>query len=219
MPGSYYAMTTDRQKISERYFSSDPEFLFETGSLPSMADDHGHLLLLNRELEKIDEVSYNEKMHYSLLSDFEGVALEKTGLRLKSDIQNNWHSASEIAGWGTPGSPNSVYSELPVNDDKVVLSSSRITPDNDGNEDYLGIDLNLKGNGNVVSVVVYDETGNYVRKIATNMLTGQEALFIWDGTADDGTQVRTGIYIIFITIFDDKGKTEKWKKVCSVIRK
>jgi hypothetical protein len=219
MQGSYYAITADREKTSERYFSSDPEFLFETGSLPSMADDQGHLVLLNRELEKIDEVFYNEKMHYSLLSDFEGVALEKTGIRLDSKVSENWHSASEIAGWGTPGAPNSVYPELPVNADKVVLSSSRITPDNDGNEDYLAISLSLEGNGNVVSIRVYDETGNYVRKIAANMLTGPVATLIWDGTADDGTQVRTGIYIIFITIFDDKGKTEKWKEVCSVIRR
>jgi hypothetical protein len=218
LPDTYYAITTDKEKISERYFSTDPENLFETPSLPSMADDEGHLVLLNRELDIIDKVHYNEKMHYSLLSGFEGVALEKTGKIFPSEVSANWHSASESSGWGTPGAQNSVFVELPAVSDKVIFSSTKITPDNDGFEDFLVIGLSLKGNGNVVSVTVFDESGNYVRKIAANLLTGPESTLTWDGTADDGTLVRTGIYIIFITLYNDTGKTEKWKKVCTVVR-
>jgi hypothetical protein len=66
--------------------------------------------------------------------------------------------------------------------------------------------------------MIFDETGNYVKKIASNMLMGPEASLVWDGTADDGSPVYTGIYIVFITMYDDTGKTEKWKKVCTVIR-
>ena len=67
MPGSYYAITTNKQKISERYFSANPDFIYEVNSMPSMNDAAGHLILYNRELDKIDEVHYNEKMHFSLL--------------------------------------------------------------------------------------------------------------------------------------------------------
>jgi len=218
MPGSYYAITTDKEKITGRYFSSEPEYLFEIGSLPSMSDNEGHLILYNRELDRIDEVFYNEKMHYSLLSGYEGVALEKIRPENKSEEAVNWHSASESAGWGTPGAPNSVFVELPTTSDKVVFSSSKITPDNDGYEDFLVIQFSLTGNGNVVSVMVFDETGNYVKKIATNMLAGPEASITWDGTADDGSPVKTGIYIVFITMYDETGKTDKWKRVCTVLR-
>ncbi len=217
MPGSYYAITTDNIKISDRYFSTNPEYLFKTGSLPSMPDDKGHLILYNRELEMIDEVFYNEKMHYSLLSGFEGVALEKTEPLNISEDAINWHSATESAGWGTPGARNSVYVELPVVSDKVIFSSSKISPDNDGYEDFLVIRFSLTGNTNVVSAIVFDETGNYVKKIATNLFAGPEASLIWDGTADDGTLVKTGIYIVFITLYDETGKTDKWKKVCTVV--
>jgi hypothetical protein len=218
MPSTYYALTTDKTKIVERYFSADADYLFENANLPSMSDDKGHLILFNRELVRLDEVVYSEKMHYSLLSGYEGIALEKTGVDLKSEESVNWHSASENSGWGTPGAPNSVYVEWPVSVDNVSLSSSKITPDGDGSEDLLEISFTLKGNGNVVSVIVFDEMGNYVRKIASNMLMGPKALLIWDGTSDDGTPVFSGIYIVFITIFDDTGKTEKWKKVCTVLR-
>jgi hypothetical protein len=218
LPGEYYAITTDTKKISERYFSTDPDQLFETESLPSMPDDKGHLILYNRELDRIDELVYNDDMHYSLLSTHEGVALEKTDPRSESEVATNWHSATESSGWGTPGASNSVFAEMPPTSDKVVLSSSKITPDSDGNQDFLTIRMNLKGNGNVVSVMVFDEAGNYLRKIASNLYAGSDVSVIWDGTADDGSLVNTGIYILLITLYNDTGKTERWKKVCTVIR-
>ena len=218
LPGEYYAITTNPKKISERYFSTDPDHLFKTGSLPSMNDDKGHLILYSRELEKIDELIYSKDMHYSLLSDFEGIALEKTNPGSRSEERANWHSATESSGWGTPGAPNSVFVDLPATADHIVFSSSKITPDNNGYEDFLTINLNLNGNGNVISIMVFDESGNYVRKLASNLFAGPKSTIIWDGTADDGSAVGTGIYIIFITLYDDTGKTEKWKKVCTVIR-
>ena len=219
MPGDYFAITTDPKRISERYFSVDPGRLFETASLPSMPDDEGHVILYNRELDKIDELSYNDEMHFSLLSNHEGVALEKTDPDNKSEDKFNWHSASESSGWGTPGAQNSIFAKMPSKNDKIALSSSKITPDNDGYEDFLTIKLNLSGIGNIVTLVVYDEAGNYVRKIASNMLVSANASLIWDGTADDGTLVNTGIYIILINLYNDTGKTENWKKVCTVIRR
>ena len=214
---SYFAITTDKERMTERYYSSDPDKVFEIESLPSMTDNRGHLLLFNRELDIIDEVFYDEKMHFPLLSGNEGIALEKVRPQSLSSERSNWHSASESSGWGTPGAPNSVFSETPVSEDKVLLSSTKITPDNDGIEDILVIDLNLTGNGNVVSVEIFDETGGFIRKLANNLLSGPELSIIWDGTADDGNLVNTGIYIILISAYDDAGNTVRWKKVCTVI--
>ena len=219
LPASYFAITTDRKRILNRYISGDSLCLFEIGNMASMSDYKGHLILYNRELDKLDEVSYTEKMHYSLLSGYEGISLEKTSPCLSSWDAVNWHSAAESSGWGTPGAPNSIYSEIPAAFDQVVFSSSKITPDNDGYEDFLLISFNLNGNGNVISAMIFDEAGNYVKKIASNLLAGPEATLIWDGTVADGTLADTGIYIVFISLFDDTGKTGKWKKVCSVIRK
>ena len=218
LPASYYAVTTDRDKVTDRYFSTDPDCLFEIGSLPSMADDNGHLILYNRELDRIDEVVYNENMQSVLLSGYDGVALEKISPISKSEEVINWHSASESSGWATPGAVNSVFAEWPVTSDNVYFSSTKITPDNDGFEDILVIRFNLTGTNNVVSVMVFDETGNFIRKIASNMYAGPESSLTWDGTADDGSLVNTGIYIVLITTFDEAGKTARWKKACTVIR-
>jgi hypothetical protein len=219
LPGDYYAITTDKKSLLDRYFSADPDKVFEVSNLPSMPDDEGHLILYGRDLQKIDEVIYNEDMHYALLSGYEGISLEKIRTNSFSADKSKWHSASEVSGWGTPGAPNSVLSEQPESEDKVVLSSTRITPDNDGNEDFLVIDLKLTGIGNVISITVFDETGSFVKKLTDNLLAGPEASIVWNGTAEDEKLVSTGIYIMLISVFDDSGKIQKWKKVCTVIRK
>lgn len=218
LPGEYYVITNDRDKLLERFFSSDPFKIFEVSSMPSMPDDKGHLILFNRELDKIDEVLYDEEMQYSLLQANEGISLEKVRPRVKSVERSGWHSASEAAGWGTPGIVNSVFSEEPAGEDRITFSSTKLTPDNDGTEDVLVIDMKLPGIGNIVSASVFDETGSFVKKLTDNLLAGQEASIIWDGTDGNGRIVNNGIYILLISVFDDTGKTRKWKKVCAVFR-
>jgi len=218
LPESFFAVTTDRDKVISRYYSGDQENIFRIQKLPSMPDDKGHLLLLNEKAEIIDEVRYSEKMHHPLLSGNEGIALEKIRPDIASSDPAAWHSASESSGWGSPGSPNSVYVPDPEEKDLITLSSGRISPDNDGYEDALVIDINPEGNGNIVSVTIFDETGAYVRKLTENFLAGSHAAIVWDGTAGNGFLVDSGIYIILIELYNDKGKTKSWKKVCAVIR-
>ncbi len=219
MPGSYYAITTDKGKTCDRYFSADPDYIFEIQSLPSMNDDEGHLLLLTRELDVIDEVRYSDDMHFSLLSGSEGIALEKTGPMNNSSDEASWHSASESSGWGTPGRRNSVFPESPAEAGLVSFSSTKISPDSDGFEDFLSVHLSLPGLGNVASLAVFDENGSLIRSLASNMLIGSEADIVWDGTADDGNLVNRGIYIILVSAYNDKGKTYQWKKACAVLRR
>lgn len=217
MPGQYFTVTPSTGKVTSRYFSSRKENIY-IASLPSMPDNKGHIILLDRELNKIDEMIYSEKMHSMLLSGHEGIALEKAGTSMPSSGSANWHSAAENAGWGTPGAPNSVYSSFQPGNEALSFSSTRITPDNDGYEDFLKVDLIMPGIQNVVSFSVFDESGNLIRKLASNLLSGHELSLLWDGTASDGTLVRTGMYIMHITMYDEEGRREQWKKVCTVIR-
>lgn len=218
LPGTYYVSSVSPERTIDRYFSSVPENIFKSGSLPSMPDDKGHLILFNRQLDRIDEVRYSEKMHFSLLAGYEGVALEKRSPDLKSNDAASWHSAAENSGWGTPGAPNSIYTEFPAGADKVSFSSTKISPDSDGFEDFLEMHFSLTGSSNVITVSVFDETGRYVKKVANNLLAGPGTTILWDGTSADNSLVSSGIYVILITIFDDSGKTKQWKKACAVLR-
>ncbi len=218
LPRYNIVITCSKHILEERFTSSVPENILEVSSLPSMSDGEGHIILFNRSLGKIDEVFYNEEMHFPLLSGNDGISLEKVRPCGASTDKSQWHSASESSGWGTPGAPNSVAAEDPGNGQTVIFSSTKITPDNDGNEDLLVIDLNPGVVGSVISVTVFDEAGRFVMKLADNLLAGPGASVIWDGTGHDGRLLDTGIYIFLIASFDETGKTGRWKKVCTVIR-
>lgn len=218
IPGEFFTVTADRERVIGRYRSSDPENIFSSSSLPSMPDDRGHLLLLNRNLELIDEVSYSDEMHYPLLVSKEGVSLEKIRPEMESGESTSWHSASENSGWGTPGKENSVFTGGLEGNDRIIFSSARISPDNNGTEDALVIDINAEGLGNIISVTIFDETGGYVRRLSENFFAGNKASVVWDATADDGSLVSTGVYIVLIELYNEKGKTKSWKKVCTVVR-
>jgi hypothetical protein len=218
IPGAFFTVTADRQKVIDRYHTSDPDNIYNISSLPPMPDNRGHLLLLSRNNNLIDEVSYSDKMHFPLLVSNEGVALEKIRPELESNESESWHSASESSGWGTPGRTNSVFSGDPEGSDQITFSSARISPDNDGTEDALVIDINSGGLGNIVSITIFDETGRYVRKLSENIFAENKVSVVWDGTADDSSLVPTGVYIVLIELYNDKGKTKSWKRVCTVVR-
>jgi hypothetical protein len=217
LPHTCYVITTDRGKILQRYITSDPDQIFEITALPAMNDDKGHLVLFNRELDKIDEVLYDDEMHYSLLEATEGISLERVSSGSFSDSRLLWHSASESSGWATPGKVNSTLIGLKTGED-VALSSTKISPDNDGFEDFLSVSFNTGEKGNVLSITIFDEGGSLVRKLVTRLLAGPHEEIIWDGTADDGRLVDAGIYIVFCEMYNVSGKVRRWKKVCTVIR-
>lgn len=217
IPETFYTITTDRLKVITAFPFSVPENIHEVPSLPSMPDAKGHLLLMNRQLDRIDEVIYSEKMHYSLLSGKEGISLEKIRPELPSDERMNWHSASGSSGWGTPGNRNSVFTGEDDQNETVVLSSRKISPDNDGYEDVLVIGINSDDPGTIVSVLIFDETGTFVTKLAENYMAGSNASIVWDGCRNDGRPVRPGIYILLIEMYNAGGRVSKWKKVCAVI--
>jgi len=219
MPGSYIVVTTDPTTLVNRYPESDPERIFKVPSLPSMPDKEGHLLLLTDHLEFIDEAIYTDKMHFSLLAETEGISLEKIRPELPSNESSSWHSAAESVGFGTPGRTNSVYNEgIQGQEETIKLSSTRITPDNDGYEDILELSFSLPTIGNVVSVSIYSETGKLVHKLANNMTMENGAVLFWDGTVSNGRLATSGIYIIHIEILSGNGRREDIKKVCTIIR-
>ena len=219
MPSSYFVITSTPESVVSRYFTSDKNRIFKA-TTPSMPDDKGHILLFRKDLTIIDELIYTEKLHYSLITNREGISLEKIRPDLPSYEGSSWHSATETSGFGTPGLANSIQqNELPASEKRVVLSSSRITPDNDGNEDILSIKISLEGLDNVISVTIFSETGKMIRRLAENVTVGEESEILWDGTYANGSLVRNGIYVILVETYSHYGDMHVDKQVCTVLRK
>jgi hypothetical protein len=141
LPRDYVALTTDRELVADWYHCAGVHSLYEVAALPSMPDDRGSLVLYDHGLNIIDRVDYSSSMHLLFLSGTVGIALEKVAPGLSSAVPGNWHSASEACGWGTPGSENSNLLDAVDKSSGMTLSSSRISPDCDGFEDVVSVDI------------------------------------------------------------------------------
>ena len=216
MPGDYYVITTDRDAITDQYASSDEDRIFEFRSLPSMPDKQGNLLLYNRNLILIDKMKYSDDMHFDMLSVTSGVSLELANLG--STGAKLWRSASATSGYATPGMKNSSGANNNINSNfGMSLSSRKISPDNDGFEDYLVISISSEHDQNIISLVVYNDMGYPVRNLANNISSGYNSVFTWEGCDDSGNMVQEGIYIL-CSINISPGRAPKIiKKVCTVV--
>lgn len=217
LPGGYVAVTTMKEALSEHYICSDRADILQVNSLPSMPDDKGAVSLYDRSMNLIDRVDYNDGMHMIFLSVTEGISLEKVNPGLPSQDKDNWHSASEACNWGSPGNINSVFVPDADNKEGLSLSSERVSPDGDGFEDVVSLQVTPGGEENVVSVSVFNERGYIVRSLARRFYAGHGALFIWDGTDDGGRLLPAGLYLVIAESYNPRGETRRWKKVCAVL--
>jgi len=216
-PGNYLLLSTDLAALERQYFIRDRSALVTISSLPSFPDDEGTVLLTTVAGDIIDELNYTDDMHFALLSDKEGVALERIDPRLPTAQQSNWHSAATAAQYGTPGYRNSQYrnneslSELTV--EPTVFS-----PDNDGRDDLAGLHYKLPEGGWVGNLTVFDAVGRPVRYIARNALLAVSGSWYWDGLDEKTNMLPQGVYILAGELFNLKGKVTAFKKTVVLAR-
>jgi len=210
-PGDYIVLTEDAVFIKEQYYTSNPDGFIEM-DLPTMNDDNGIVLLLNKSLEIIDKISYDEDMQFSLLATNEGVSLERINYNRPSADKTNWHSASELVGFATPAYENSQYLDEEDIVDEVTIVPEVFSPDNDGFEDVTNITLLLDEPGYVANIKIFDSKGRLIRYLANNQLLGIESVITWDGLDDKSQKAPIGIYVVYIEIFDLDGNVKQYKK-------
>lgn len=215
-PGDYLCLTTDRQALlnkSSKYNRQNIESL----SIPSMSDDEGHIVLLNHSLEVVDDLSYDDSWQYPLLASTEGVALERINASNATQDGNNWHSASETSGSGTPGSRNSQASR-PVEGEMLQLSSPWFSPDNDGVEDVLTLKYNSDNPGDVLSLVIYNAWGKEIIKLAEQQLTENGYEYHWNGCDEAGNMQPAGNYVVLWKVYNVNGHIDSGKTTVALLK-
>ncbi|MCA1757639.1 MAG: lamin tail domain-containing protein [Bacteroidales bacterium] len=218
MPGDYFVITTGRESVLRCFPESGRMAIYETAVLPSLPDGGGQLLLFTQSCTLVDKVRYNALMHSDILSGVTGISLEKIYPSAPSLELSSWHSAAGTSGWGTPGIINSVFIDNHGSGGEISLSSTRISPDNDGFEDILQITVETELTEVVISGTIFSDRGLPVRHLAQNLTGSGRDIFYWDGKDDSGLTVSRGLYILFFHLTGIDGKTMHFRKVCAVIR-
>ncbi len=213
-PGDYIALTEDPEKLAGCCYVHDLETLIRCKGLPSMNDREGTMLILDKYLQVLDEISYDQKMHFSLLYSVEGVSLERLSFDLPSENSSNWHSAAATEGYSTPGRENSQSRQTRIEYEGIEIEPEVFTPDQDGNNDMLMIKYSFSQPGVLATILVLDPRGRMIKKIAENQLLGLEGFYTWDGTDHHGHRARAGLYLIFARIINLHGGVKQYKKTC-----
>ncbi len=218
-PAEFVVITENKQLLLRDFVAKDPDRIIEVSSMPSFNDDEGDVVIINEQGVVIDEVKYKDDWHFKLISDKEGVSLERIDYDAPSQQESNWHSAATNVGYGTPTYKNSQYKMDAGVQGTISVSPEIISPDNDGLDDFASINYEFTEPGYVTNITIFDAVGRPVRYLQRNALSGLKGFYRWDGLGEKNQRLNSGIYVIYTEIFNLQGKTKKYKNVIVLARK
>lgn len=221
LPREYWVLSTNPENVKSEYYTSNPGHFIKMSSIPSYSVEKGTVILLNPQKERIDQFSYDKKMHFPLLKDVKGVSLERSFYSREANAPGNFRSAAAAVGYATPAYQNSQYMEenVTVSKNTIQLSSKAFSPDNDGVDDILTIGYLMENTDYVANVSIYNEQGKLVRKLINNEKIGKEGMWIWDGFNDVTERVKSGIYIINTELFHINGDKKNFRNAVGLVNK
>lgn len=217
-PGDFMLISEDPNIVMQQYVTTNPDAFIKVTSLPSFNDDKGDVIILNAQGKIVDEVMYSDKWHFPLISNTEGVALERIDYNAPS-LQNNFHSAATSVGYGTPGYKNSQYRIDQQAQGEITITPEIFSPDNDGIDDFATINYSFPAPGYLASITIFDASGRPVRYLQKNALSGNKGSYVWDGLGEKQQKLQQGIYIIYTEIFNTEGKKKQFKNSIVLARR
>jgi hypothetical protein len=217
-PGDHIVLTEDAAALDRAYFLKDPDAVLEMPVMPAFPETEGFALALNANGNIVDELHYNKDWHFKLITDPEGVSLERIDPAGRTQDPMNWHSASYVSGYGTPGYKNSQYKRTDPAPETVSVSPSLFSPDNDGRDDVAVIRYDADRTGVVATVTIFNASGIPEKVLARNQLTGMHAEWKWDGLDDHGRALPAGVYIVLTRLFSTDGKMADLKNGVVLVR-
>jgi hypothetical protein len=216
-PGQYLVLSESGVTVQQQYpATTNIDLCLDMDNIPSMNVDGDLIVLTDSSGNIIDRLVFLGDWHFPLLQSTKGVSLERIDFERATQDYTNWHSAAETAGFATPTQQNSQYIPGGSADDGAVSVAQQVfSPDGDGYQDVVNIDYNFTAPGFVANVTIYDARGRLVRTLIRSELLGTETgTFSWDGTMDDRTKARVGIYVIYFEAFNSAGEVKKYKRTC-----
>ena len=217
LPNSYLLLSTDGYSVCRQY-DCEPCNYLDMESFPSYANSGGMALLMSRQGVVVDQMTYDEQMHYPLLKETKGVSLERVSWEAPSGQADNWHSAAEAVHFGTPGYRNSMMAAQQESEveNPITVTPSVFSPDGDGFDDHCQFTYQLDSAGCTLNAYVFSADGQLVRHLVKGELVADQGCFVWNGLDSRGSRVPIGIYVVITEVFDMEGVVRKYKNAVAV---
>ena len=218
-PLDFIVITEDPAIVKRDFITLNMDAFVTVASMPSFNDDEGDVIILNAQGKITDELKYDEKWHFKLIDNREGVALERIDYNARTQKEDNWHSAATSVGYGTPTYKNSQYRLDLQAQGEITVRPEIVSPDNDGMDDFATIDYSFPSPGYGANITIFDANGRAVRYLQRNALCGVKGNFRWDGLGEKFQKLPVGIYIIYTEVFNLNGKKKQFKNSIVVARR
>lgn len=215
-PGAIFAVTLRRESVTPFYPSICPDCIYSLPSMPAFNNDEGWVVLMDNSDMVIDEFHYTEKMHHPLLHNVKGVSLERINPDAPSGVSSNWHSASSVSGYATPGYQNSQFMQMQADRALVKIENRLINPWKGQGGEVLKVHYATPGPGWVANVRVFNLQGAMVVQIAANQLLSAAGVILWNGSDRTGSMVAAGPYLLYVEIYDLNGSLERFREAIYV---
>ena len=217
-PHTNLVLTSDSAKVKAQYYCENPYNFIEVESMPNLSNEEGAICIVHQSLNQIiDAFYYHEDMHFSLLEREDGVSLERLDKNNETQNTSNWHSAASTEGFGTPTYKNS-QQYISQSIGEMNIDPKSFSPNNDGNKDVTMINWSFSQNNLMATIKVFDNNGRLVKNLMNNEMIGNSGSKSWEGTEENGLQLETGMYIIWMEVFSEESTTERFKKVVVLSR-
>jgi hypothetical protein len=216
-PQSYMCVTANIENVTSTYHVIDTGNFVTSSDLPSFADNEGIAVIYDPFLNEIDRLHFYDDWQYALLTDDDGVSLERVNYKFETQNEDNWHSAAEDVYYATPGYQNSVFGNV-VGGGEIVLEYTVFSPDGDGYHDLLLISYTTAGEGYSGMFKIFDAQGRIVNELSGLTTLSREGFITWDGVDADDIAAKTGIYILYAELFNEQGNVEKHKVKFTLVR-
>ena len=220
LPGDYVCLTQIPTTVLEQYDAAQPELLYKA-SLPGLSNSQGNVTLYKYGISTenlIDQMDYDENMHHEFISNPNGVALERVSFEADPLKPESWYSASAQSNFGTPTQKNSQQTVTNIEKGIFRLSDRVLNTDNPDKDNSIIIQYVLKEPGYVVNADVFTLSGQKVRNLYHQEILGTNGQLFWDGRGADNSNMRSGVYIIYIEAFHPNGKVIIKKLSCVLAR-
>lgn len=215
-PGEYLVLSTDTAFIKRQWSNSDKKAMAAVKSLPSLPDDKGNIVVMNKQGKIIDELTYTDDWHFPLLKEKEAVSLERIDPRSPTADPGNWHSAASDKNFATPTKVNSQYKKRDSATTYIHIFPALISPNNDGIDDFLNIQYRFKEAGSLMSAFLFSQNGQRLSAIIENRLCGTEGRFVWSGLDSKNNRLPAGVYVVLVESFNLNGKSQRLKKTVGI---
>jgi hypothetical protein len=218
-PRGYAVFTTNTSLLQSAYPNSEINTFNTLSSLPSFPISGGNVVLLDGFGQIVEVFNYSDEMHHPLLQDSKGVSLERISSTTPINNLSNWHSASGVAGYATPGKKNSQFISAEYDGSIIQIEPEAFDPEGSNGNTFVSVKYELNQAGWIGSFKVYSISGQLIQVLAQNEILGTKGFFTWTGTDSSGQIVRTGYYILLVELFDLSGNQKYIKKTIVVATK